>query len=72
MKKSIAIEDYWEDFIIYSVAFITLDNRIIYKKIVLEEFLSLEEIRAIIIKQFNNVKSVKHIDYIEDCLVSKK
>ena len=69
------IEDHWEDVFIYYVRFkVNQDgrDRIICKSIILYAPLTNLEVTNLIFSKFNNVASIKSIDFYDDGLLVKK
>lgn len=62
------IEDNWRDGIIYYVEFTTKTNKKVTKALVLDVEFSLEDVAKIISEKFQNIVSINHIDFWDDCL----
>lgn len=66
-----SFEETWVDGVIYYIEFTSTKGKKISKAIVLGAGYTLEEVEAIIKKNFNYVEAVNHIDIWEDCLSLK-
>ncbi|ANZ99073.1 MULTISPECIES: hypothetical protein [Carnobacterium] len=59
MKK---IEDYWNDVLIYSVVFTTIEERMISKILIFPMDYTMEDIHTSIMTNFENIKCVDSVD----------
>lgn len=59
MKK---IEDYWNDVMIYSVVFTTVEDRIVSKILIFPMDYTTENIHTSIMTNFENIKQVNSVD----------
>lgn len=66
------IEDFWEDRKAYYISFVSVNNQLIDRMIILPpNYIDTDEIEKVIHTKFNNVKKVMHINEWDDALLLK-